>query len=94
MDSSKEMLKKALENLTKITEQKNQEGEEIELIGAIADEEDLPFEDGEFDLVISNLNLHWVNDLQGCFQRINQILKPDGVFLASLFGDQSLLELQ
>lgn len=46
------------------------------------------------DLVISNLSLHWINDLPGCFQRIINSLIPDGVFIASLFGGDTLYELR
>ncbi|CRL07009.1 CLUMA_CG019977, isoform A [Clunio marinus] len=53
---------------------------------------DLPY--NSHDLVISNLTLHWFNDLPGIFKAINNILKPDGVFLASLFGGETLYELR
>lgn len=46
------------------------------------------------DLVISSLSLHWVNDLPNCFNTINRSLKPDGVFIASLFGGETLFELR
>lgn len=46
------------------------------------------------DLVISSLSLHWVNDLPKCFKSINKCLKPDGVFIASLFGGDTLYELR
>lgn len=49
-----------------------------------ADEEHLPFAPGSFDLVIANLSLHWVNDLPGLFHQIRSILRPDGLFLASI----------
>jgi len=39
-------------------------------------------------------SLHWVNDLPTTFTRINQILKPDGVFLGAMFGSQSLYQLR
>lgn len=45
-------------------------------------------------MVISNLSLHWVNDLPGCFRSIIKSLKPDGVFLASIFGGDTLFELR
>ncbi|GAB0087734.1 NADH dehydrogenase [Sergentomyia squamirostris] len=51
-------------------------------------------EDNSVDLVISNLSLHWINDLPGCFTRIRDCLKPDGVFMASLFGGETLYELR
>eukprot|EP00052_Salpingoeca_macrocollata_P009475 m.74690 g.74690 ORF g.74690 m.74690 type:complete len:236 (-) comp17121_c0_seq2:179-886(-) len=50
------------------------------------DEEALPFAPNTFDLVVSNLSLHWINDLPGTLQQVMKILKPDGVFIASLFG--------
>lgn len=59
-----------------------------------ADEEWLPFAPASFDLVISNLSLHWVNDLPGTLIQIRRILKPDGLFLASVLGAGTLDELR
>ncbi len=59
-----------------------------------ADEEFLPFGDGVFDLVLSNLTLHGVNDLPGALTQIRKSLKPDGLFLASLFGGETCKELR
>ena len=59
-----------------------------------ADEEWLPFAPASFDLVISNLSLHWVNDLPGTLVQIRRILKPDGLFLASVLGAGTLGELR
>jgi NADH dehydrogenase [ubiquinone] 1 alpha subcomplex assembly factor 5 len=58
-----------------------------------ADEEIQPFAEGSFDLVLSNLSLHWVNDLPGAFCQIKRSLKPDGLFLAALLGGETLNEL-
>lgn len=44
--------------------------------------------------MISNLALHWFNDLPGIFKSINNFLKPDAPFLASLFGGETLYELR
>lgn len=52
------------------------------------------FDDSSLDMVISNLSLHWVNDLPGCFKTIMKSLKPDGVFIASFFGGDTLFELR
>lgn len=46
-----------------------------------------------FDLVVSNLALHWVNDLPGLMVQANRSLKPDGLFMAALFGGATLNEL-
>ena len=59
-----------------------------------ADEEWLPFADGAFDLVVSNLSLHWVNDLPGALVQINHALRPDGLFLATLLGGETLWQLR
>lgn len=60
----------------------------------VIDEENLEFADHQFDLVISNLSLHWVNDLPGCLLQIGHKLKPDGLFLASLIGGDSLASIR
>jgi len=60
----------------------------------VADEEWLPFADGVFDLVLSNLSLHWVNDLPGALVQIRRALRPDGLFLGALFGGATCRELR
>lgn len=47
-----------------------------------------------FGLIISNLCLHWSEDPVGQLIQIRQALKPDGLFLASFFGGESLHELR
>lgn len=58
------------------------------------DPETLPFAENQFDLVVSALALHWINDLPGQLIQINRLLKPDGLFLAGFFGAGTLLELR
>lgn len=60
----------------------------------VADEENLPFNDATFDLVLSNLSLHWVNDLPGALIQIRKSLKPDSLMLASVFAERTLWELR
>lgn len=60
----------------------------------VADEEALPFAADSFDLVVSNLALHWVNDLPGCLIQVNRLLRPDGLFLATMLGGETLKELR
>ncbi|XP_011149252.1 arginine-hydroxylase NDUFAF5, mitochondrial isoform X2 [Harpegnathos saltator] len=68
--------------------------EDIKVTKKVIDEENPAFEDNSFDMVISCLSLHWVNDLPGCFRHINNSLKNDGVFLAAMFGGETLYELR
>lgn len=48
----------------------------------------------QYDAVISNLSLHWINDLPGTLANINRVLKPDGLFMGTLFGGDTLYELR
>lgn len=59
-----------------------------------ADEELLPFRNGAFDLVLSGLSLHLVNDLPGALIQIRRALKPDGLFLGAVLGGATLQELR
>jgi SAM-dependent methyltransferase len=58
------------------------------------DPEKLPFREESFDLVVSVLALHWVNDLPGALIQIRRALVPDGLFLGALFGGRTLNELR
>ena len=61
----------------------------------VLDEEGaLPFAPASVDLIVSNLDMHWINDLPGFLKRCKQALKPDGVFLASMLGGATLQELR
>jgi len=60
----------------------------------VADDELLPFAPASFDLALSCLGQHWVNDLPGALAQIRMLLKPDGLFLAALFGGETLGELR
>lgn len=59
-----------------------------------ANEEFLPFRDQSLDLIMNVLGLHSTNDLPGTLIQIRRALKPDGLFLAALFGGESLMELR
>jgi SAM-dependent methyltransferase len=57
-------------------------------------DEALGLEPHSFDLAISILALHAVNDLPGVLAQIRRALKPDGLFMAALFGGATLFELR
>lgn len=47
-----------------------------------------------YDAVISNLLLHWINDLPQTLANISKVLKPDGLFMATIYGGDTLYELR
>jgi SAM-dependent methyltransferase len=54
----------------------------------------LPFAAGSLGLVVSAGALHWVEDLPGTFAQVRRALRPDGLFMAALFGGETLSELR
>jgi len=59
-----------------------------------ADASALPFADGAFDLVFSNLCMQWVPDLPALFAQWRRVLAPGGLLLCSSFGPDTLWELR
>ncbi len=59
-----------------------------------ADPELLPFQQASFDLVVSALALHWVEDLPGALIQLRRALRPDGLLLAAMLGGSTLAELR
>lgn len=54
----------------------------------------LPFADGTFDLVFSNLMLHWHPAPHDVFPEWKRVLTVDGLLLFSVFGPDTLRELR
>lgn len=57
-------------------------------------EEKLEFEPASFDLIVSAGTLDSVNDVPGALVQLRRCLKPDGLFLGTLFGAGSLQTLK
>ena len=53
----------------------------------------LPFDDRYFDVVFSNMSLHWSNE-PDVFKESLRVLKPGGLLLMSCLGETSLFELK
>jgi len=53
----------------------------------------LPFQEGSFDIILSNLALQWIVDLKTVFQGCHISLKEGGRFHFTLFGYNTLNEL-
>jgi len=64
------------------------------LENALNNEEILTFDNNIYDQIISTLALHNTNDLIGVLKQIQNNLKPDGLFIACLFGGETLYELR
>ncbi len=60
----------------------------------IPDTELLDLEEGQHDLVIHALSLHWADDPIGQLVQCRRALRPDGLLLVTLFGGQTLHELR
>lgn len=59
-----------------------------------ADDEFLPFKKESFDLIVSNLNFHFINQIPQFLLQVKSMLKPGGVFIASFLGEENLPELR
>ena len=61
----------------------------------IAQQDNMQLGQQQYDLIVSNLQMHHVNDPVGFMVQINNALKPDGLFVASIFsGKTAALELR
>ncbi|MFZ5616772.1 MAG: methyltransferase domain-containing protein [Pseudomonadota bacterium] len=60
----------------------------------IFDEEASPLAPSSFDLIVSLLTLHAANDPIGALTQMRLALKPDGLLIAVLFGEETLKELR
>ena len=59
----------------------------------LADDNNLPFSDGRFDILVSNLAYQWAGDLSRAFTEARRVLAPNGVLACTLFGYNTCQEL-
>lgn len=59
-----------------------------------ADAEQLPFQEGAFDLIISSLMLQWSNDLRNTLTKIHDSLAEQGILAFSSLSNGSLKEVK
>jgi malonyl-CoA O-methyltransferase len=59
-----------------------------------AEATNLPFADGSFDVVFSNMCMQWVPDLPAALAEFRRVLKPEGLLLFTSFGPDTLTELR
>lgn len=60
----------------------------------VADDDTLDLTQGNFDLVLHTMCLHWANDPVGQLVQSRHALKPDGLLLCTFLGGQTLHELR
>lgn len=60
----------------------------------IGDAQDLPFEEGKFDVVMANHMLFHVYDLPGALREFRRVLKPGGILMATTNSTNSMPEFQ
>lgn len=58
----------------------------------VGDEEDIKFDD--YDVILSSMNLHWINSVQGFLAKVYKALNSDGRFIANFIGEDSLKSLR
>lgn len=67
-------------------------GKRVQMVNA--DAENLPFDQGSFDLVLSTSTYQWLSSLDQAFSEANRVLAPGGLFCFALFGERTLFELR
>ncbi len=63
-------------------------------IDLVLEEDFLPRDLEEYDLIYHGFGLHFVNDLPGALIQIKKHLAPEGAFFAALLGGETLYELR
>ncbi|HST80698.1 MAG TPA: methyltransferase domain-containing protein [Kineosporiaceae bacterium] len=61
--------------------QRNARGLGFEVEGAVAAAENLPYEDGTFDLVIGHAVIHHIPDVESALREVLRVLRPGGRFV-------------
>lgn len=54
----------------------------------------LPLKTSSIDMVWSNVTLQWCNDLNVTFAELHRVMAPEGLFMFSTFGPDTLKELR
>lgn len=59
-----------------------------------ADAVQIPLANQSVDLIVSNMFLHWYEDITTVLQEVQRVLKPEGLFLFATVGPDTLKELR
>ena len=69
---------------------RNAQGEKVSFLQA--DIQELPFDEGVFDVVIANMMLYHVPDIQRGLSEVSRVLKKGGVFYAATYGENGITD--
>ena len=58
----------------------------------VIDIQNIPYEDGAFDVVIANMMLYHVPDLALGLKEVRRVLKPGGTFYTATYGEHGIVE--
>ncbi len=84
-DISDGMVRDAKRNISLMTER--------EIDFQVIDCEEIPFENGSFDMVIANHVLFYMDDIEKACREIKRVLKTDGTFVCSTYGKGHMKEI-
>ena len=82
-DMSEGMLSTARENI----------GERKNVAYALADIQDIPFEDDSFDAVIANSMLYHVPNIECGIREVRRVLRNEGVFYCATYGENNFTDV-
>ena len=71
---------------------KHQNNDKLRQVCASFD--DLPFQPECFDLIVSNMALHWSQNISQCWANLFSLLRPGGMLLVTLSGPGTFQEWQ
>lgn len=66
-------------------------GERENVSCSVVDIEDIPYENGSFDIVIANMMLYHVGDLDKGLSEVRRVLRDGGSFYCATFGENGIV---
>jgi ubiquinone/menaquinone biosynthesis C-methylase UbiE len=96
VDLAESMLQIAQQNLQKVNQATNQTANQQtnlqeRISFELVDVKNLPYEDGQFDLIVSNSLIHHLPEPSTFFQQLKRVLKPNGgIFIRDLLRPSSM----
>jgi len=64
------------------------------VVGVTLEADSWPFPESYFDLIVNNLQLHWVNNVHQACTGWHKSLQPDGALIGAAMGGDTLQELR